>query len=288
MTRQQAIPLAANPAPASAPGTALDEAAAILSGSVFAVLTGAGLSTDSGIPDYRGEGAPVRSPMTFDQFVSDPGYRKRYWAGSHQGWRRFSNAKPNQGHSAIAALEVAGFANGVITQNVDGLHTRAGSQRVVDLHGTMDRVRCLHCGQYYARQQIAERLSASNPWLDDEALVELSPDGDAQVHGFSDFVTPDCSVCGGMLKPDVVFFGELVPGDVFASARSLVLAADALIIAGSSLIVNSGIRLLDLAVRRKMPIVIINRGQTKGDLRATLKIDGGTSEAFTGLVERLR
>jgi NAD-dependent SIR2 family protein deacetylase len=189
MTRQQAIPLAANPAPASAPGTALDKAAAILSGSVFAVLTGAGLSTDSGIPDYRGEGAPVRSPMTFDQFVSDSGYRKRYWAGSHQGWRRFSNAKPNQGHSAIAALEVAGFANGVITQNVDGLHTRAGSPRVVDLHGTMDRVRCLHCGQYYARQQIAERLSASNPWLDDEALVELSPDGDAQVHGFSDFVT---------------------------------------------------------------------------------------------------
>jgi NAD-dependent SIR2 family protein deacetylase len=226
--------------------------------------------------------------MTFDQFVSDAEYRKRYWAGSHLGWRRFSNANPNEGHLAIAALEDAGFANGVITQNVDGLHARAGSQRVVDLHGSMDRVRCLHCGQYYARQQIAERLSVANPWLDDGSLVELSPDGDVQVDGFEHFLTPDCSVCGGMLKPDVVFFGELVPGDVFASAQSLVVAADALIIAGSSLIVNSGIRLLDLAMRRKMPIVIINRGETRGDSRATLKIDGGTSESFSALLERLR
>lgn len=291
---QQAMGPGPNYVPAVRPqhrddsNAALETAVNILSGSVFAVLTGAGLSTDSGIPDYRGEGAPARTPMTFDQFLTDPEYRKRYWAGSHLGWRRFSQATPNDGHLAIAALEHAGLANGVITQNVDGLHARAGSHRVVDLHGSMGRVRCLHCGQYFARQQIAERLSASNPRLDDGTLVELSPDGDVHVDGVDQFVTPDCSVCGGILKPDVVFFGELVPGDVFASAQSLVIAADTLIIAGSSLIVNSGIRLLDLAVRRKMPVVIINRGETRGDARATLKIDSGTSETFSSLLERLR
>jgi len=267
---------------------AAQAAAEILSGSVFTVLTGAGLSTDSGIPDYRGEGAPARSPMTFDQFLIDPEYRKRYWAGSHRGWLRFSQAQPNEGHRAISGLESAGFANGVITQNVDGLHARAGSQRVVDLHGTMDRVRCLQCGQYFARQEIAQRLSAENPWLDENLAVELSPDGDVDVENFEHFVIPDCSVCAGLLKPDVVFFGELVPGDVFASAQSLIFAADALVIAGSSLIVNSGIRLLDFASRRKMPVVIINRGETKGDLRATLKIDGGASQTFSALLELLR
>jgi NAD-dependent SIR2 family protein deacetylase len=265
----------------------LDAAVTLLRGRRISLLTGAGLSTDSGIPDYRGEGAPVRSPMTFSQFLGDLDYRKRYWAGSHLGWKRFAAALPNAGHIAVADLETAGIINGVITQNVDGLHLRAGSQRVVDLHGSMDRVRCLTCGQYYARGDIAARLAASNPWLDDESKVELSPDGDVQIESVDAFVVPDCSVCGGLLKPDVVFFGELVPVEKFTEASALVQTAEALIVAGSSLMVNSGIRLLDQAVKRKLPVVVINRGVTKGDTRAAVKIEAGTSETLVSLLERL-
>ena len=266
----------------------LDSAVEALTGRAIAVLTGAGVSTDSGIPDYRGEGAPVRTPMTFHQFLSDGEYRKRYWAGSHLGWKRFSSAAPNAGHRAIADMETAGLAQGVITQNVDGLHVRAGSTKVVDLHGSMDRVVCLQCGQYFARQSIAARVSENNAWLDTPEAVELSPDGDVEIRDASRFVIPDCTVCGGMLKPDVVFFGEFVPQEKFAEASALIQSADALVIAGSSLIVNSGIRLLDRASRRRLPIVIINRGVTKGDPRATVKIEAGTSETLVALLERLR
>jgi NAD-dependent SIR2 family protein deacetylase len=265
----------------------LDAAVDLLSGRRIALLTGAGLSTDSGIPDYRGEGAPVRSPMKFAQFLGDENYRKRYWAGSHLGWKRFAAAAPNAGHVAVADLESSGVINGVITQNVDGLHLRAGSQRVVDLHGSMDRVRCLTCGQYYARSDIAARLGAANPWLDDEASVELSPDGDVQIESVDEFVVPDCSVCGGLLKPDVVFFGEYVPLEKFTEASALVQTAEAFIVAGSSLMVNSGIRLLDQAVKRRLPVVVINRGATKGDSRAAVKIEAGTSETLVSLLARL-
>lgn len=265
-----------------------DRAVAALRGRTIAVLTGAGVSTDSGIPDYRGEGAPVRTPMTFQQFIANAEYRKRYWAGSHLGWKDFTRAEPNAGHTALADLEAEGFVDGVITQNVDGLHLRAGSQHVVDLHGTMDRVRCLTCGQYYARDNIAERIASANPWLETPEAVTLSPDGDVEVTNVGDFVTPDCSVCGGVLKPDVVFFGEFVPREKFAEASALMQSADALLIAGSSLVVNSGIRLLEQASRRKLPIVIVNRGTTKGDNRATVKIDAGTSQTLVSLVERLR
>jgi NAD-dependent SIR2 family protein deacetylase len=265
----------------------LDAAVDLLRGRRIALLTGAGLSTDSGIPDYRGEGAPVRSPMKFAQFLGDETYRKRYWAGSHLGWKRFAAAAPNAGHVAIADLESSGVINGVITQNVDGLHLRAGSQRVVDLHGSMDRVRCLTCGQYYARSDIAARLGAANPWLDDEASVELSPDGDVQIESVDEFVVPDCSVCGGLLKPDVVFFGEYVPLEKFTEASALVQTAEAFIVAGSSLMVNSGIRLLDQAVKRRLPVVVINRGATKGDSRAAVKIEAGTSETLVSLLARL-
>lgn len=265
----------------------LDAAVDLLRGRTVAVLTGAGVSTDSGIPDYRGEGAPARTPMTFQQFLADVDYRKRYWAGSHLGWRRFDSAQPNAGHQALAQLEAAGVVDGVITQNVDGLHVRAGSRHVVELHGSMDRVRCLRCGQLYARESIAERLTRDNPWLDVPESVVLSPDGDVAIADVAGFAIPDCSVCGGVLKPDVVFFGEFVPKDTFEEARALVRRADALLIAGSSLVVNSGIRLLEQAARRRLPIVIVNRGQTKGDLRATLKIDAGTTETLLDLVERL-
>ena len=272
-------------APTQSP--AFEEAVAALKGRTVAVLTGAGVSTDSGIPDYRGAGAPVRSPMTFQQFLADLDYRKRYWAGSHLGWKRFSAASPNAGHKALADLELAGLVDGIITQNVDGLHLRAGSQRVVDLHGSMDRVVCLTCGQYYARGGVADQITAHNPWLDQPESVELSPDGDVEIKDVAAFVLPECTVCGGILKPDVVFFGEFVPKEKFAEATALLQSADALLIAGSSLVVNSGIRLLEQASRRKVPIVIINRGVTKGDSRAAVKIDGGVAEALTALQSRL-
>lgn len=265
----------------------VDAAVEVLRGRTIAVLTGAGVSTDSGIPDYRGEGAPVRTPMTFQQFLGDLDYRKRYWAGSHLGWKRFDSAAPNTGHRALADMELAGLVDGVITQNVDGLHLRAGSRHVVDLHGTMDRVRCLTCGQFYARGSIADRIAADNPWLDRGENVTLSPDGDVEIQDVAAVVIPDCSVCGGMLKPDVVFFGEFVPKEKFEEARALVQRADALLIAGSSLVVNSGIRLLDQATRRKLPVIIVNRGVTKGDPRATVKIEAGTSETLVELLERL-
>lgn len=267
--------------------TGLDAAVAALSGRTIAVLTGAGVSTDSGIPDYRGEGAPVRNPMTFQQFLADLDYRKRYWAGSHLGFKRFSAARPNAGHTALAEMELAGLVDGIITQNVDGLHIRAGSQRVVDLHGTVDRVRCLTCGQFYARASIADRMATDNPWLEAPDQAELSPDGDIEIADVDGFVLPACSVCGGILKPDVVFFGEFVPRQRFNEASALVQGADALLIAGSSLVVNSGIRLLEQATRRRLPIVIVNRGTTKGDGRATVKIDAGTSETLVLLLERL-
>ena len=267
---------------------AVTQAVDALRGRRIAVLTGAGVSTDSGIPDYRGEGAPVRTPMTFQQFLSSADYRKRYWAGSHLGWKTFVAAGPNAGHRAIAQLESAGIAGGVITQNVDGLHLQAGSQRVVDLHGSLDRVRCLTCGQYYARDAVAERLAAANPWLETPEAIELSPDGDVQIADVASFVTPECSVCGGILKPDVVFFGEFVPREKFDEASALMHRADALLVAGSSLVVNSGIRLLEQARRRRLPVVIVNRGPTKGDARAAVKIDAGTSETLVALAERLR
>jgi NAD-dependent SIR2 family protein deacetylase len=266
---------------------ALDGVAAILRGRRTAGLTGAGVSTDSGIPDYRGAGAPVRVPMTFQTFLADERARKRYWAGSHLGWHRFRAAEPNLGHRSLVSLEAAGLVSGIITQNVDGLHTRAGSRHVVDLHGSMDLVVCLSCGQAFGRDSIAMRLEAHNPVLANPDQVEIAPDGDAIVVDIDEFIVPDCSVCGGLLKPNVVFFGELVPTGKFTAAAALVRAADALIVAGSSLAVNSGIRLLELARRRKLPIVVINRGATKGDGRALVKLEAGTSETFAGLVTRL-
>ncbi|MGN6326176.1 Sir2 family NAD-dependent protein deacetylase [Pseudolysinimonas sp.] len=271
--------------PAVAP--LVDEAARLLAGRRLVILTGAGVSTDSGIPDYRGEGAPVRTPMTIDRFLADPVARQRYWAGSHLGWRHFSAAAPNAGHRAIADLELAGVADGVVTQNVDGLHLRAGSRRVVDIHGSMDRVRCLRCGQIFSRTGVADRLTRDNPWLASPDGVRLNPDGDVDIDSYDAMTVPDCTNCGGVLKPEVVFFGEFVPKEKFAEAAALVRRAEGMVIAGSSLAVNSGIRLLDQAVKRRMPIVIVNRGATKGDPRANLKIDAGTSEVLTALRRRL-
>ncbi|WP_295837603.1 Sir2 family NAD-dependent protein deacetylase [uncultured Microbacterium sp.] len=265
----------------------IDRAVEVLAGRRIAVLTGAGVSTDSGIPDYRGKGAPTRTPMTAQQFLSSAEARRRYWVGSHLGWQVFAAAEPNDGHRALADLEQAGVANGVVTQNVDGLHVRAGSSRVVELHGTMRRVGCLQCGQVFDRRDLAERVEADNPWIRLPENVELGPDGDVTPASADGFVVPTCSVCGGTLKPDVVFFGEYIPVEKFREAEQLVHTSEALVIAGSSLVVNSGIRLVERARRRRLPVVIINRGETRADRRATVKIDGSTSDVLRAFAERL-
>lgn len=271
----------------AAAAAAVARAVDVLAGRRIAVLTGAGVSTDSGIPDYRGRGAPTRTPMTAQEFLSSDASRRRYWVGSHLGWRAFASAGPNAGHAALAELERGGLATGVITQNVDGLHMRAGSRRVVELHGTMRRVTCTHCGQVFDRRDLAVRVEADNPWITVPENVELGPDGDVLPSSSDGFVVPDCTVCGGLLKPDVVFFGEYIPPGKFREAEQLVHASDALVIAGSSLVVNSGIRLLERARRRRLPVVVVNRGETRGDARATLKIDGGTSETLTEITRAL-
>ncbi len=266
---------------------ALSRAVDALRGRRIAVLTGAGVSTDSGIPDYRGKGAPVRTPMTVEQFLSSETARRRYWVGSHLGWRAFAASEPNGGHRALADLEQSGIATGVVTQNVDGLHLRAGSRRVVELHGTMRRVFCTHCGQVFDRRDLAQRVEADNPWILVPENVALGPDGDVLPATSDGFVVPVCTVCGGMLKPDVVFFGEYIPAEKFREAEQLVHTSDGLVIAGSSLVVNSGIRLLERARRRRLPVVIVNRGITRADARATVKIEGGTSEVLRALADAL-
>jgi NAD-dependent SIR2 family protein deacetylase len=268
-------------------GDALDHAVEVLAGKRVAVLSGAGVSTDSGIPDYRGEGRAVRTPMTFQEFRSDETKRRRYWAGSHLGWRTFSSARPNEGHRALADLERAGVVSGIVTQNVDGLHLRAGSRRVVEIHGSMDRVVCLTCGQVFSRADLAATLDRDNSWIDEPGAVTLQPDGDVEVSGAGRFQVPACSVCGGVLKPDVVFFGEFVPTEKFAEAVSIVADADALLVVGSSLVVNSGVRLVDHAVRRRKPVVIVNRGTTRSDKRADAVLNAGTTETLVELAARL-
>lgn len=262
-------------------------AAAALAGTRVAVLTGAGVSTDSGIPDYRGKGAPTRTPMTWQTFRESEAARRRYWVGSHLGWRAFSAAAPNPGHAALAALEEHGLSTGVVTQNVDGLHLQAGSRRVIELHGTMRRVNCTSCGQVFDRRDLATRIEADNPWIMIPDAVELGPDGDVLPETSDRFVVPDCPECGGMLRPDVVFFGEYVPALRFGEAEQLVAASGALLVAGSSLVVNSGVRLVERARRRRLPVVIVNRGETRADRRASVKIDGGTTEVLTSLVTAL-
>jgi len=256
-----------------------------------AVLTGAGMSTDSGIPDYRGPDSPPSNPMTIRQFTSDPVFRQRYWARNHVGWRHMDETLPNAGHRALAELERAGVVPGVITQNVDLLHTKAGSREVVNLHGTYAEVICLECDQTMARAALAELLEAANPGFVEcaEAVggIAVAPDADAVVGDTSAFTIIDCSNCEGMLKPNIVYFGESVPKDRVAQAYTLVDEADALLVAGSSLTVFSGYRFVRHAAARGIPIAIINRGRTRGDDLATVKIDNGCSPMLALLADEL-
>jgi NAD-dependent SIR2 family protein deacetylase len=268
---------------------AADAAVSVLRGRPFAVLTGAGISTDSGIPDYRGKGAPKSHPMTFADFMQSPQHRQRYWLGSHVGWGAFARAVPNPGHHALAWGEADSLVSGVVTQNVDALHHKAGSLRVVDLHGRLDRVRCVHCGQAFSRESIAATIDDLNPWVRSLALSgQVKPDGDVDVEVSEVFQVPACEMCGGVLKPEVVFFGEFVSPSVFEHASALIQRSEALLVAGSSLVVNTGMRLVSLAHKQKIPIVIVNRGPTKADRMATVRIEGGTSKMLEHIVRGLR
>lgn len=266
----------------------LEKAADLLHGRRIALLTGAGISTDSGIPAYRGEGATPRSnPMTIQTYLGDEAARRRYWVGGHLGWRAFARADPNPGHRALAEMESAGIVSGVITQNVDGLHLRAGSSHVIEVHGTMRRVLCLHCGQVFDRRDVAGQIEDLNPWITVPENVPLAPDGDVLPESVEGFVIPRCTVCDGMLKPDVVFFGEYVPQDRFRAAESLLRSSTAMILAGSSLVVNSGVRLVERARRRSIPLIIVNREPTRADAWADVTIAAGTSDVLPALQELL-
>lgn len=272
----------------------LRQAAAILGGKQFAVLTGAGLSTDSGIPDYRGPGAAPRNPMTYQEFIGSPANRRRYWARNHLGWSHLRHADPNAGHAAVALLERRGLITGLITQNVDRLHEDAGSINVVDLHGRYDRVICLDEGHVFTRRLVASILEEINPGFLEAAQasggVEMAPDADASVEDpelIRSFVVAVCPVCGGTLKPDFVYFGENVPRDRVRRAYSMVDEAGALLVAGSSLTVMSGLRFVRHAAKLGKPVVIINRGPTRGDGFANLKVEAGVSGALAWLAAEL-
>jgi NAD-dependent SIR2 family protein deacetylase len=272
----------------AAPLPAAAEALDLLATRPLVVLTGAGLSTDSGIPDYRGPGAPSRAPMTYQEFVATPEAQQRYWARSHLGWQRMGRAEPNDGHHALARLDPA--LGLLITQNVDGLHESAGSRRLVALHGRVADVVCLTCRTTSSRAALETELDALNPgWLERHGWVESRPDGDVDLDDTRDFVVPRCS-CGGSLKPDVVFFGENVPPDRVARCYAAVEALGhdgALLVAGSSLTVMSGLRFVKRAAQRGTPVVIVNRGPTRGDALASYKLEVGCSEFLRELAARV-
>lgn len=247
-------------------------------------LTGAGISTDSGIPDYRGpSGASARkhAPMTYQTFVGDPIARRNYWARGYVGWRSLWNAEPNFGHRVLADLEQHGTVIGVITQNVDGLHQKAGSNQVIDLHGRLDRVVCLSCGALFPRAAVHERIRMANPDWHAQAQI-INPDGDAVIaeEFLETFVPVDCEQCGGMLKPDVVYFGERVPQPRVDDSYALIEKATSLLVLGSSLHVYSGRRFVIRAHERGIPIAIINAGETRCDDVATVRIDGSITDAL--------
>ncbi|WP_338703203.1 NAD-dependent protein deacetylase [Streptomyces sp. Q6] len=284
-----------DPLPASTDLTAVVEA---VRGGGVAVLSGAGLSTESGIPDYRGEHGSLRrrhTPMTYEEFVGDPQARQRYWARSQLGWRAMTRAVPNTGHRAVTALAEAGHVIGVITQNVDGLHQAAGARDVIELHGSLSRVICLTCGDLSDRAELDRRLREANPEFEADAArhraARVNPDGDVELppEAVRAFRVVPCTVCGtGVLKPDVVFFGENVPPERVERCRRLVAGATTLLVLGSSLTVMSGLRFVRQAARSGVPVLIINQGPTRGDRWADQRVERPLGEALTEIVARTR
>jgi NAD-dependent SIR2 family protein deacetylase len=251
------------------------------------VLTGAGCSTSSGIPDYRdADGKWKRTPpVTYQGFVGDEATRRRYWARSLIGWRRFRQARPNDAHRALVRLETMGKSEVLLTQNVDRLHQAAGSARVIDLHGRLDRVRCMGCRRMMPREELQDELVRLNAgWFDLDAAD--APDGDADLDraDFSSFKIPSCPACCGVLKPDVVFFGENVPRDRVDAAVQHLIEADAMLIVGSSLMVYSGFRFVEAAARAGKPAAAVNLGQTRADGLLALKVESPCEEALAFLL----
>lgn len=254
------------------------------------VITGAGCSTAAGIPDYRDENGAwkQREPMRYQVFTGDPLARQRYWARSMLGWSTMAHALPTAAHHALAQLERAGRVGLLVTQNVDGLHQAAGSQAVVDLHGRIDTVCCQGCGARSPRRDLQQELMARNPdWLTLDA--RSLPDGDADLDGldFAVFDVPACPHCGGLLKPDVVFFGESVPRDRVAAVRAALAQADAVLVAGSSLMVYSGYRFVEEAVGAGKPVVAVNRGRTRADPVLTFKVEAEVGAAIETLAAEM-
>ncbi|WAC55063.1 Sir2 family NAD-dependent protein deacetylase [Gordonia sp. SL306] len=267
----------------------IDELRALLDGRQIVALTGAGISTDSGIPDYRSPGAPPRTPMTLEMFLSSPEFRRHYWARNHLGWRHMDAARPNAAHRALTELQRTGLLTGVITQNVDMLHTKAGTRKVLELHGCYGRVRCLDCDWLISRHRLARELDALNTGFTarvrGRGAIEVAPDADAAIDDTSDFQMVDCPRCGGIVKPDIVYFGESVPKPLVHQAFSMVDDADALLVIGSSLTVMSGLRFARHAHRAGKKLAVVNRGATRADDIADLKIDHLASVVLPGLSE---
>ncbi len=264
--------------------SAPDAAWALLRRGGVLVLTGAGVSTDSGIPDYRGPGSVPRQPMTYQQFVTAPEARRHYWARAHLGWERMRAARPNRTHALLARWQRAGGLAGLITQNVDGLHESAGHRDVIDLHGRLDRVVCLDCGDRTPRDALQHRHASLNPGWDEQS-VEHAPDGDVLLESTSGFTVAPCERCGGRLKPDVVFFGENVAKPLVERSYELVAASRAVLVLGSSLHVMSGLRFVRRAAALGTPVVIVNRGSTRGDDLATVRLDAGCAQTLTAWAE---
>lgn len=262
----------------------------LVAGGDVVVLTGAGLSTESGIPDYRGpDGLRRVTPMTYDEFVASSAGRQRYWARSFVGWRRFMSARPNAGHDAVAALEGRGLVRTIITQNVDELHQKAGARAVLELHGTLDRVVCLTCGEGYRRDDVQQWLHEANPDFE-AAAGPVRPDGDVDLPegAVATFRAPRCLVCGAdTLKPDVVFFGESVPKPMVQQCFSHVEACRGLLVLGSSLAVMSGYRFVRRAHRLGLPVAIVTHGWSRGDAEATIRLDAPLGHTLTRLVQAL-
>ena len=270
--------------------TGFPELTQLLAGKRIVVLTGAGISTESGIPDYRGPETArrARKPIRFQEYAASAEGRARYWARSMLGWPRFCAAQPNTAHRALVALEQHGLVSGVITQNVDRLHHAAGSSNVIELHGALAEVRCLHCDEREPRSQLQSRLLELNPQLAN-AQAELAPDGDADLAArwLADFRVASCLACDGVLKPNVVFFGESVPRDTVAAAYAWVDAADALLVVGSSLAVFSGYRFVKRAHEQAKPVAIMTLGETRGDALANVRVQLRIGEALPALANAL-
>ncbi|WP_240746941.1 NAD-dependent protein deacetylase [Cryptosporangium phraense] len=271
------------------PEAALADLASLVRRGNVAVLSGAGISTESGIPDYRGpSGAFQRNhtPMTYQAFTRDQTARRRYWARSFLGWRMMSRANPNDGHRAVAQLQQNGLVRGIITQNVDGLHQAGGAADVIELHGSLDRVICLDCGDLTTRIELDDRLRGANPdFRHDTDPDTVNPDGDVDLAEelLDGFAVVDCVDCGGVLKPDVVFFGESVPKDRVADCHASVDRAESLLVLGSSLTVYSGRRFVMQATKLGIPVAIVNQGPTRSDDCAAVRLDAPLGPTLTAL-----